>query len=339
MRKKFNDQFIIIESDDWGLERALNEDSIKWIEKKYGKDKLSRWSYDSLETPEDLNDLYFILRKYSPMFEYPPVITSNFITHNIDYSSKDKPVFIPLSKGFSNNSDELKKLYKEGIENNLIFPQLHGYSHYNLSDLEKYYYTDEGKESFDNAFFTARSTVRGSFSFLQGEMSSQNNESGKIREAADEFKNYFGFYSKSVIPPTYIFDKNLINVLKENKISLMQSSNRLETSDKNRLRFPYFQKRKGLYWSVRNARLDPHKDYGMFHDQCVISVEKAFESKIPAVIDFHRANFSGTYAPEYKAKTLMELDLLLEKIYQKWPGAKFIHSQKLNDILWQQETR
>ena len=120
---------------------------------------------------------------------------------------------------------------------------------------------------------------------------------------------------------------------------MIQASNRLETSDDKRVSVPYFQKRKGLYWSVRNARLDPHKDYNMLHEQCLMSIEKAFEYKIPAVIDFHRVNFAGTYAAEYRSRTIKELDLLLEKILLKWPESKFLHSQNLNDILWQQETR
>jgi hypothetical protein len=116
---------------------------------------------------------------------------------------------------------------------------------------------------------------------------------------------------------------------------MVQSSNRLVSSDNRRYKFPYFQKRKGLKWSVRNARLDPHKDYNYNHEQCIESMSTAFRYRIPAVIDFHRVNFSGRYAPEYRDRSLKELDLLFEKIYLRWPDAKFIHSQKLNDILWQ----
>lgn len=339
LRKKFNDNFIIIESDDWGMERALSQDSIKWMEKKYGKDKLSRWSYDSLETPEDLKELYDVLNKYRSKFEFPPVITANFITHNVDYSSTDELKFIPLSGGFNIENKRLEELYTEGIKNEIIFPQLHGYSHFNLIALKEFFNTDEGRESFKNNFLAAKSTIRGNLSFLHGELSLKNPESVKLREAAEEFKKYFGFYSKSIIPPTFIFDKELTSILKENRISLVQSSNRLESSEDKRLSIPYFRKSKGLYWSVRNARLDPDENYKFYHEQCVVSIEKAFESRVPAVIDFHRVNFAGTFAPEYRSRTISELDMLLDKIYQKWPGSKFIHSQKLNDILWQQETR
>ena len=110
-------------------------------------------------------------------------------------------------------------------------------------------------------------------------------------------------------------------------------------SDIKRYSIPYFQKRNDIYWSIRNARLDPHQEYNFYHEQCIDSIGKAFENKVPAIIDFHRVNFAGTYAPEYRSRTIRELDLLLEKIYSKWPDVKFIHSQKLNDILWQQETK
>ena len=339
LRKKFNDKYIIIESDDWGMERALNQDSVKWMEKKYGKERLSRWSYDSLETPEDLNELYNVLKKYRFKFEFPPVITANFITHNVDYTSREKLSFIPLSKGFNNENKELEEKYSEGIKGELIYPQLHGYSHFNLKALEEYFYTNEGRESFENKFLAARSTVKGNLSFLHGELSIKNPENRKLIEASEEFRKYFGFYSKSIIPPTFIFDNELAGILKESRISLVQSSNRLETSEDKRLNIPYFRKSKGLYWSIRNARLDPDENYKFYHDQCISSIENAFNNKIPAIIDFHRVNFAGTYAPEYRTSTIKELDLLLDKIYKKWPGAKFIHTQKLNDILWQQETR
>ncbi|MBK8551396.1 MAG: hypothetical protein IPL53_10195 [Ignavibacteria bacterium] len=338
LRKKFNEKYIIIESDDWGLERGLTEDSIRRLEKKYGRDKLTRWSYDSLETSEDLNELYEVLGNYKNKFEFPPVITANFITHNIDYSSQQKLNFIPISKGF-NNENDLGQSYKTGIENKFIFPQLHGYSHYNISELKQYFDTETGREAFNEKFFLRESTVKGRLKLFHGELSTKNKESFRFSEASDVFYEMFGFRSKTVIPPTFILDNELQKMLKENGITLVQSSNRLLTSDNKKFRYPYFQKRKGMFWSVRRARLDPHEDYGYFHEQCIASVANAFDSKMPAIIDFHRVNFAGRYAPGYRARSIKELKLMFDEIYNRWPEAKFIHSQNLNDILWQQETR
>jgi len=338
LRKKIYEKYIIIESDDWGLERAPNVDCVSFIEKKFGKKNLTRWSYDTLETKEDLNYLYDLLESYKNKFESPPVITANFITHNIDYSNKEELKFLPISKGFSNKDEDVRELYKKGIEEKYIFPQLHGFSHYNIEDLKNYFKTEEANELFSWKFLTAKSTVRGNMSFLQGELG--KNHVGKyFKRAAEEFERVFGFNSKTFIPPTYIYDFTLTDILKANNIGLVQSSNRLNpASEKNFLR-PYFKKRKGLYWSVRNARLDPHPDYNFNHEQCLSTIQKMFEIKSPAIIDFHRVNFAGRFAPDYRNKTLEELKKLFEGIHKKWPDVKFIHSQKFNDLLWQQEIR
>lgn len=336
LRKKFNEKYIIIESDDWGLERQLTQEGINWMKKKFGNDKLTRWSTDSLETSEDISALFDLLDGYKNKFECPPVITANFITHNIDYKEDEELSFIPISKGFNKESEDVRDMYKKGIEEKFIFPQLHGYCHYNVAELKQYFKTEEGREANYEKFLTARSTIRGNLSFLQGELSENNITSGKLKEAADEFKNFFGFYSKTIIPPTFIFDVSLINTLKKNSITLVQSSNRLQTTAKKNYRIPYFQKRKGLYWSVRNARLDPHPEYKFYHEECLDTIGRVFENKSPAVIDFHRVNFAGKFARDYRNKTIQELKLLLDGIYKKWPDVKFIHTQKLNDILWQQ---
>ena len=337
LRRKFDEKIIIIESDDWGLERAMSNDSLEWMDKKFGKDKFSRWSHDALETGEDLNKLFDLLESFKGKFELPPVITANFITHNVDYSSPDELRFIPVSNGFNMGSEDVRSLYRAGIKEKYIFPQLHGFSHYNLSGLTEYFNSDEGKEAFRNKFFVARSTIRGNLTFLHGEFSKENSEAHKISEASEEFKNFFGFYSGSIIPPTFILDDNQIHFIKENNITLVQSSNRLTRSNKKRYRFPHFQKMRGLFWSVRNARLDIHPEYNFKHEQCMKSIETAFRYNSPAVIDFHRVNFAGKYKPEYRDETMKELKLLFNGIYKKWPEAKFIHTQKLNDILWQQD--
>lgn len=336
LRKRFDDKYIIIESDDWGMERALNTETIEWMKIKFGEEKFSRWTTDTLETTEDIEMLYELLDEYKNKFEYPPVVTANFITHNIDYSSPQELKFISLNEKFKNGTyQRLNELYFTGIKKGNIFPQLHGYSHFDVSLLMRYFETDEGKEAFEKAFFTARSTVKGNLSFLHGEMSLNNFKTNRFKEACTEFKNFFGYSSGSVIPPTFMFDKEFEEILKENKITLIQSSNRLQSTDKKRYNFPYFRIKNGLIRSVRNARLDPHPDYKFYYKQCIDSIDKAFENRNPAVIDFHRVNISGKFVPDYRDRTLAELKKLFDEIYERWPDAKFIHTQKFNELLWQ----
>ena len=97
LRRRFKNKYIIIESDDWGLENSISIDGINYVKKKYGVGKFTRWTTDGLETIEDISLLYKILSKFKDAFAYPPVITANFITHNIDYNSPNSLSFIPLS--------------------------------------------------------------------------------------------------------------------------------------------------------------------------------------------------------------------------------------------------
>ena len=82
----------------------------------------------------------------------------------------------------------------------------------------------------------------------------------------------------------------------------------------------------------RNARLDPHPDYGYYSKSCISNIESAFKSKIPAVIDFHRVNISGKYNREYRKRSLQELKKVLSHIRKYWSDAKFISTQELLNI-------
>lgn len=334
LRKKFSEKLLMIESDDWGLERGINEHSIEWARKKYSQSDFTRWTLDALETVEDLDALYSVLEKHQDTYGNPPVVTANFITHNIDYDSRDELRFRPVSQGFSEGGS-LQEMYENGIARRLIFPQLHGYSHFDITALRKYFSTEEARESFDNKYLACCTTLRGRLAFLQGELSSANKEFNLIKDAADVFEKTFGFRSLTIIPPTFILDGAVLQSLADAGIKLLQSSNRLVDSEKNRCRVPYFRIRKGFVWSVRNARLDPYPGYDFGHEQCIESVGKAFENKQPAVIDFHRVNFSGRFDPGYRERSLRELDTLIAKVLKKWPDVKFTNTQKFFEDNWQ----
>jgi hypothetical protein len=333
LRKKTNRKLIIIESDDWGLERALSEKALCWMKERFGESNFTRWSTDALETREDLELLYNVLEDFKPKFDLPPVITANFITHNVDYSSPHELKFLPITEGFNEQSEDVRHFYKVGIEKRYIYPQLHGYSHYNISQLEKYFVTREGRAAFQKTFLYARSTIRGNTSFLHGELDRSNEEVGRLLEGIDVFERMFGYHPVSFIAPTFILDTCFLDSLRDNRIQILQAGNRLVNSRKKRLFYPPLRKRNGLLWSIRNVRLDPHRDYGFDAQKAVADIDRAFENNLPAVIDFHRVNFSGKYNPSYRNETISQLRSLLHSIYKKWPEASFLTSDQLKEAL------
>ena len=174
LRKRFSGKYIIIESDDWGMKGSLDERGVKYCMKKYGKINCSRWTTDSLETAEDLTLLFELIDSYRSSFNKPPIITANFITHNIDYNKSNDLSFIPLSQTLSNNVS-INELYHQGIDNKILCPQLHGYCHFDINKLSNYFNTDEGKKLFAIGFLTGLSTIKGSLNLFKSELMRYDN--------------------------------------------------------------------------------------------------------------------------------------------------------------------
>lgn len=328
-RRRVPGRIILIESDDWGFERADDERGLWWAAQKFGRDKFSRWTTDALETAEDLNELFFVLEKFKNKFEKPPVITANFITHKIALNPEGTLQYIPLSQRIQG----VKEQYTLGMEAGYFFPQFHGFSHYNTSLVKRYSETSECREASDHGFMLAKTTLKGSLNFLHGEYAMSNLLAmDQFRQGMDEFKKVFGFYSVSLIPPTYIFDLQFSKSV-SGFIQYLQGANRLTNASRRKYAYPFLRKRSNMIWGIRNARLDPHPHYNFGFEQCLSSIETAFRNKLPASIDFHRVNFSGRFAPEYRTRTLQELTLLLDAIHKQWPDAEFVTTPQLINIL------
>lgn len=331
-RKRFKKKYIVIESDDWGMELSISIDGINYIKKKYGIENFTRWTTDSLETVEDITLLFDLLSQYKNRFTSPPVITANFITHNIDYNNSDSLSFIPLTVHLKEKPDIIAK-YRKGINDKIFHPQLHGYCHYDTSKLISFYLSDEGRELFNIGFLSGKSTIRGNLGQFRSEFSKNNVEvKNKLTLAIEEFYNLFNFYPKSIIPSHFILDRKYFEILVNNGIKAIQASNRLINSSGRRYRKIYFRKQNGFIWIPRNARLDPHPDYNFNSESCIFDIELAFKYDVPAVIDFHRVNIAGRYNNNYRDKSLEELKKVLSYISKHWPDVKFITSEELLKI-------
>jgi len=327
-RRKINLKIVIIESDDWGMERAKNENCLNQIIEKYGKNNISRWTTDALETAEDMDILFDLLSNYKNKFDKKPKITANFITHNIDCSSHEKLVYKPISSGYNFDESSIFDKYKEGIANDFFKPQLHGFSHFNTQLVKNEFYTNEFQENLNSGFAFAKTTIKKNLSLYRAEcfdpIFNQN-----FHQAAEVFKTVFGFYSQSFIPPNYMFLNKLNPILHQNHIKTLQASSHFVDDKGNQSITPYYKFKDKILYTTRNARLDTHNDYNFLSDNCIKQIEAAFLQQIPAIIDIHRVNFSGKYMPENRLKTIEELDKVLSYLYKKHPETIFISSDEL----------
>jgi hypothetical protein len=332
LRKKVNKKYVILESDDWGLERAKDKNALEKIIEKYGEQNCSRWTKDSLETAEDLDQMFDLFSLFENKFDKGPVLTANFITHNLDYSSKDTLQFKPISEGYNFGSKALFEKYREGIDKKYFIPQLHGFSHYDTSLLERDFCSENFHADFKTGFPLAKSTIRGNLSIYRGECFDPNFDTNIVK-AVEVFKSTFGFYSKTFIPPHYSYTDKASRLLSRQHICLLQSTGHFLSANGAGSVSPLFRKKKGLHYSGRNTRLDTHPDYNYLAQNCIRGIETAFVHEMPAVIDIHRVNFSGTFSPETRKMTLEELNKVFVHLYQNHPDVIFLSSDALISVL------
>ncbi len=328
-------KIIVIESDDWGMERATDEEALAYTEKKYGASNFTRWTTDALETTEDIDLLCNLLASYANQFQSKPVITANFITHNIDYASSETCQF----KSIASLDPQLKSKYQSAIASGHLYAELHGYSHFQHNQLLHYFASTEGKVDFANHFFFAKTTIKNQLKFLRGEFAKSNTYAKEnIFQAVQAFKNVFGYSPKTLIAPNFIFDAVFFDAIKSLSIHTLQSANRCVNAKDAKLVVAPFGFTENLFFSARNCRLDPHPHYQFFADQCIASIEKCFVANVPAVIDCHRVNFSGRFTPDYRNTTLNELKKVLDHLAAKHPETLFLNSAQLKDQLWHTQT-
>ena len=68
-------------------------------------------------------------------------------------------------------------------------------------------------------------------------------------------------------------------------------------------------------------------------NHCMKEIDTAFKWHKPATISSHRVNYIGSLHAANRSNSLKSLALLLNNILNKWPDVEFITSDKLGNII------
>jgi hypothetical protein len=162
-----------------------------------------------------------------------------------------------------------------------------------------------------------------------------------LEKAYNEFKSFFGYYSKSFIAPNYVWSCKIEKRLSEFGIEIIQSS-RYQIfpkmySKKNSVKFLGEKNPFGQIYLVRNVVFEPSTCIANNHidlvEKCVNQIELAFKFNTPAIISMHRLNFMGGFSKLNRDKNLKLLKDVLEITLQRWPQLEFLNSEELGGII------
>jgi hypothetical protein len=355
-----NRKIIVIESDDWGCIRMPSTEIYNsLLSKGYPVDKLPYLKYDSLETKNDFDALFDVLRSFKDKNGNHPIITANTIVTNPNFGKIKASgfneyiyeLFTDTLKNESNNNTI--NYYFEGIKEKVFFPQLHGREHLNVNRWMKSLQNNTGlsRVMFDNKLFdlSESETEISENSFVDTLSPATIDElpflGNNIKEAAQIFEQIFGFKSKSFIAPCYIWRPETETAIKDAGITYIQSGAYQKVPEIGKINsftkkfhFTGQKNKSGQIYTVRNCLFEPSlTSLSQTKDHCLSQIEKAFSNKKPAIISSHRINFMGSLVEENRTKNLKLFKTLFQSILTKWPDVEFMHTEQLGNLISKNE--
>jgi hypothetical protein len=318
---KFKESIVVIESDDWG-KHGFGDAGSDFLD----NEKRTDWSYDRLETVEEVNALNELLSSYKRNGHESPRFTLNTIVANPNVSSTIESNYEELKLSTIDVSDpKLIEAYKTGMKNEVFLAQYHGRLHYNpelyleslkSNEVVRTLFENNVSGGLENFKETQLAYYSEYFNFLT------NKESlglaNWISTGLREFQNIFGYQSQSTIAPNYVISKKGIEMLSELGVKYLQGSNKLISKKEGKEFYSNYclgaKGSNGLVHLVRNVKFEPCRSKAEWQSEfCKKSIINLFSNNIPVVLDTHRINYVGENAERSRAELKKILDLTLDQ--------------------------
>ena len=353
-----NRKIIVIESDDWGMLRMASS-----IVKENFKDKgykISQCPYNSndrLENDDDIESLIETLLSVKDSKDNPAKFTLNNIVANPDfekiradsYKNYYCQPFTETLKKYC-DSQNVMALYKDGINNKVFQPQLHGREHINLRLWLNRLQNKDVKtiEAFNQNMYTVHHS--GPIGGRRNNLDAFGNRTTEgesfdyakiIKGAQKIFKDIWGFKSKSFIAPCYVWDPSLEKILCNEGIKYIQGKRvqKIPIDNKSfkfKKKYHYTGQKNKLEqcYLVRNVHFEP-TEMGRYNvvERALKDIKKSFFYNKPAIISSHRVNYIGSINPDNRKENLKLLKDLLYKIMKTWPDVEFMSTDELGSII------
>lgn len=347
-------KIVVFSVDDYGNVRLNSAQARKNMDAA-GMKIYSRFdALDTLETKQDLEQLFEVLSSVKDKNGRHAVFTPFALPCNIDFEKIEANDFQQFY--FETLPATYKKLalqqpeaysgtwniWQEGIAKGFLKPQFHGREHLNLTvfndKLKKrdtHLLTALKNRSYtsisDDQYPTMSSTAELDFWDVK------ENEALKpiLKEGLQLFEEVYGYKSTYFTPPVFNIHHSLFQTLKDNGIqyidlALLRNEHQGFNVYKKSFNYIGKQTKEGLTIMVRNVVFEPTEDRGIDWVAFTIKqIETAFRWNKPAIISSHRVNFCGHIDSQNREKGLDSLKRLLQEIVKKWPDVEFMSADEM----------
>lgn len=350
-------RIVVFESDDWGTIRMPSMEAFRRLEEsglelRKGTGEAARFNLnDNLATSRDLESLFEVLNSVKDSKGSPAVFTPISIVANPDFGKIEASgfqeyhyePFTETLKRYPGCEDSFK-LWKEGIEQKLFVPQMHGREHLNVlawmkalqsEDKQAHLAFKEGVWGFIPADFPRVSYLAAFKLADPGEIEYQKQV---IREGLQLFEDIFSYKAVFYVPPNGVINNSLNQTLVENGIKFRSTSKiQIESLglDKTRksLHFHGQRDKNGIRYIIRNSVFEPSKEGRDWVDSSLNDINMAFRWHRPAIISTHRVSYVGKLNEKNRDNGLRQLSSLLKEIVKRWPDVEFMTTEELGALM------
>lgn len=338
---RFDRPLLILQSDDWG--RLGVRDREGWEELRAGGIQLGEMPYDfySLETADDLQALSAVLRKHRDSVGRSPSMVMNFIMANVNFPCCFDPPnaqipLVPLTEGLPGQwqRPQLFEAYRQGIQEGLFFPALHGLTHFCAKAVTRELESGGERAQLIRRMWQAHTpyiywrmpwigyeywdpALKPELRFL-----TPDDQRSTIHKAAEIYEVLFASAPFSACAPGYRANADTWTAWFETGVRVAQHG-------PGEREAPYLDPH-GMLHTFRTVEMEPAiaaPDVASL----VREAEECFHRGLPAVISIHSINFHSTIR-DFRTATLVFLDEFLSRIKKRWPTLLYVHDADLFQI-------
>jgi hypothetical protein len=344
----FDRPIVVLQSDDWGRAGLRDREGLEQL--SAAGLVLGERPYDfyTLETAEDLATLRAVLHGHRDSTGRSPCLEMNFVVANLDFAKTWVEGFqqihlLPLAEGLPArwNRPGLLQAYREGIQEGLFYPALHGITHFCRAAVERYLTESDVPSSSDRGSLL-RTLWKAGTPYIHWRMpwigyeywdpeglpddrflpaATQRDLIGK---AVGDFAKLFSTLPRSACAPGYRANHDTHRAWAEIGIRVAQNGPGAAIP-------PHFDHH-GLLQLYRTVEFEPAVSPGFSLDACIRSAEACFEREIPAIVSVHSINFHSS-VKDFRTRTLQLLDELLAAVQRAHPDLLYLHSEELYEVV------
>ncbi len=337
---RFDRPLVLFQSDDWG--RVGVRDREGWEQLCAAGLNLGERPYDfySLETAEDVHELCEVLRNHRDSTGHNPSMVMNFIMANLDFDrclgpgQKQIPLW-PLSEGLPRRwrRPQLLEAYQQGIRERLIFPALHGLTHFCERAIVREWNAGGQRAELLQTLWRASTPYIHwrmpwvGYEYWDPEMTpsnrflTENEQRVSITRAVELFQKSFRTAPFSACAPGYRANEDSRNLWLEAGVRTVQKTGQQSG--------PYLDEN-GMLSTFRTIEMEPAlESCGL--EKLLAQAAQCFAGGSPAVISIHAINFHSTIK-DFRTPSLKLMDEFLTALEKRWPDLLYLHDADLFSI-------